>query len=99
MKPPFSFEAFLDFVNRKDPDERYLWTSAEICACGQYAESLGFKNWNGHITSDAFWTKANQIAKPEHSPEVVFGPSAFHDWHDTWGNLSKRLKQAIKEDA
>lgn len=41
MKNPFSKEAFLDFVEKKPPEEPYNFMSLSNCAIAQYLKSLG----------------------------------------------------------
>lgn len=89
MKNVLSLEAFLDFVEKKDPTEGYRWTDATICACGQYADFLGISNWNNR--SSLFWNEANRIARP-----IGLEDFLSSTWNDTWGNLASRLKERVE---
>lgn len=61
MKNPFSFEAFADWAEKKRPDEYYNYTNSCVCACAQYADTLGV-NFSSAINSSTFWRQADNVA-------------------------------------
>lgn len=67
---PFTFTAFADWIDKnRKPGQQYDYSDATVCACGQYAQSLGIEgNW---INTSAFWIAANEVAGE--------GPSYFGD--------------------
>lgn len=84
MKNQLSLEAFADWCEKKPANEEYFWTDADICACGQYAASLGLQgNWP--LKKDTFWFDANMIA-------LLTMPHTF-------GALARRLCEAIAKEA
>ncbi len=59
-----TFPHFLSWLEAQPKDEVYNWSSAEHCACGQYAKSIGEENWvgKGMPPSRNFWTVSNNLA-------------------------------------
>jgi hypothetical protein len=54
-----SLQGFIAWLETKDPAEKYNWSRADQCACGQYARHLGVRwnPWRGNI-----WGRLNSIA-------------------------------------
>lgn len=78
---PFTFEAFADWIrDNRQIDRIYDWSSCRVCACAQYAHSLGISDWENHIRDGNFWDRANQIA------------CAFPR---TYGALEQRLRTGV----
>ena len=78
-----SIVGFKEFVSKKDANEHYAWMNPSICACGQYAKSMGIKDWmysDGHVKT---WIKLNQLARGKKIDQA--------DW--TFGALAERLKE------
>ncbi len=75
---------FVEWLSRKDPNERYEWPRAEICACGQYAKSIGVDGWIAR--GDDTWPKLNLIAK---------GNASFDDSEWTFGKCLDRAKKEL----
>ena len=82
-----SLNGFKEFVQRKPADEHYEWMNSSICACGQYAQSIGFKNWMYEVndTGVSIWSTLNMLAKGD----GFSGDKS--DW--TFGKLAERLKE------
>lgn len=91
---------FRDFVSKKDPSEEYNWSDHRACACGQYAEKLGIREWTHYIgwwlhkdhhTHD-FWGRANALACPH--GEVRSLPKV--GLRNTFGKLKERLDKELE---
>lgn len=79
-----TLQGFKDFVNSKNPDERYDWSHCGKCACGQYAKSLGIDNWiDPFLPEHDLWSNLNIKAA---------GTAGSYAW--TFGDLAKRLETA-----
>lgn len=66
MQP--SMDQFREFCAAQEPFQRYYWADNTVCACAQFAESLGMRGgrkpaWTG--SANPFWHKANEIASVE----------------------------------
>lgn len=82
MKPQLTIEAFADWCSKQPADRGYNYHCAEACACGQYAASLGMKEYawiDGYWGETSFWRSANNHARIE---------------PHTFGSLSLRLRQS-----
>ena len=81
---------FVAWLERKDPNERYEWPKAEICACGQYAkEVMGQSDWIGR---DGF-SELNMLARgPLELTAWETAPS--HNW--TFGKLLERCRKKLE---
>lgn len=66
---------FLDFVESKPPMEGYWFQDGAVCACGQYAASIGIMHgdWMDEMEEGSFWRTANALAGTGLS---YFGPLA-----------------------
>jgi len=57
---------FLDFVERQPPMLKYQYDLADICACGQFASSIGIHDGNWLSIEDSqrfrFWRSADHLA-------------------------------------
>ncbi len=81
---------FVAWLEHKDPNERYNWPMSEICACGQYAQDIGVKNWQAN---NNVWHKFNMLARGERDlPVHEFAPES--GW--TFGKLLERAKKALE---
>lgn len=74
-------ESFLRFTSDKRPSERYHFADADICACGQFADRIGERNWNTTDRHRTFWSAANTLASVE---------------PHTFGGLSRRIALHIE---
>lgn len=82
---------FVEWLQRKDPNERYEWPKSNICACGQYAESLGKTHWIG--TGNSTWSKLNRLARgPGMLGDYEIAPES--EW--TFGKLLERAKKELE---
>lgn len=89
MKNVLSLESFLNWVEKKNPEEEYYWKASGYCACGQYADDIGVKNWSNRLVSpEGFWSQANEIAGPN-------GQLTFENYV-TFGELAKRLHRKLE---
>ncbi len=80
-----SIVGFKEFVSKKNANEHYAWMNPSICACGQYAKSIGRKDWMYADGDVRLWSKLNRIARGN-------GVSTDNsDW--TFGALAERLKE------
>ena len=84
---PFTLEAFLTWVEKKDPKETYDWGDSHNCACAQYAEFLGAKRY-AFAFPQGFNARINIIALTQDSSGVVTPVSTF-------GALAERLRREI----
>jgi hypothetical protein len=64
MQP--DMKQFLDFVERQPPMRAYTYDMADICACGQFASSIGIHDGNwlniDEHESFQFWRRADYLA-------------------------------------
>lgn len=84
MKNPLTLEAFAEWAERQPADKVYDYRDCAVCACGQYAASLGIsKDWlTGELTGESeFWVEANY--------------QAYHEPHN-FGALAKRLREPVE---
>jgi hypothetical protein len=81
---------FVAWLERKDPNEHYRWPNSEICACGQYAKTLGMKTWQGSGSNSSTWTQLNSLARGDTPPFEEAEPS---EW--TFGQCLDRAKKVL----
>jgi hypothetical protein len=84
---PFTLEAFLTWVETKDPEETYHWWNTCNCACAQYAEFLGAAR-HAFALPLGFGERINFIASLQDPLGIVKPVSTF-------GALAERLRQEI----
>ena len=71
-----SIPGFIEWLQRKDPNEKYDWTKASSCACGQYHLSLDEQNKPGcWIGTVPVWNELNSVARgddgdPKKGPDL-----------------------------
>jgi hypothetical protein len=58
-----SLEDFLAWLETKPSDEKYWWPDASICACGQYAASIGIVSWVGGAATCPVFEQINRLAQ------------------------------------
>ena len=84
-----SIVGFKEFVSKKDANEHYAWMNPSICACGQYAKSIGSKDWMySDIGSTKLWSQLNRFARGDGDKN---GDKLQDGW--TFGALAERLKE------
>lgn len=89
-----SLPGFLEWLSRKDPNERYLWVSSQVCACGQYHSSLSeenAKNPTGWCDQPGVYDEINDLAQNKVSDDAEMRKG----WN--WGALLERVKAAHPE--
>lgn len=81
MKNQLTIKAFAEWCEKQPADKQYAYTDSNICACGQYAQTLGIsrRQWTDSKYSNGrnFWAKADNAAS---------------DWPWTFGGLASRLR-------
>ena len=77
---------FVQWLERKDPNERYEWPRSEICACGQYAKEIGVNDW----VNKPGWTELNLLAHGD----SCLGESRPDAW--TFGKLLDRARARLQ---
>lgn len=64
MQP--DMKQFLDFVKRQPPMQKYDYDPADMCACGQFAASIGIRNGDWMQIDEPglrrFWRQADDLA-------------------------------------
>lgn len=83
MQNPLTLEAFADWAGKQPRDKRYNYENAHVCACAQYAESLGlnFREILSIVPRESIWRTMDNIA----------GDAIPH----TFGNLHDKLRDTI----
>jgi hypothetical protein len=91
-----SLAGFIAWLETKDPNERYNWDQPAICACGQYAASIGKKGWP---VFEEPWRTLNHLAcnaimsRPEPSQVRRYAMLDQSGW--TFGALLQRARVAL----
>jgi hypothetical protein len=64
VKQQPSLEGFIAWLETKDPDESFNYHDSDMCACGQYAKSIGTEMWGiwPEETHTAIWDRLNGVA-------------------------------------
>lgn len=76
----FTVTHFLTFCKTKDPEEKYNYCEASICACGQYCTSLGLNYCNPYINRKSVFMDLETLA-------------GVRPW--TWGALTERVESYL----
>lgn len=90
-------EQFYHYVAGRDPTEKYLWSSFQQCACGQFMRD---REINVIVDPDMYriiWgryeNESTLIAASSDSLNgLAYGNGTEDDW--TWGALRQRLEDA-----
>lgn len=84
MRNPLTIEAFLEFAEKQPADGAYHYDDWELCACAQYAGTLGLvsDDWimSAMINPEGFWITANRAAA---------------GWPRTYQALASRLRASL----
>lgn len=83
MQNPLTIEAFADWAGKQPRDRRYEYQNAHVCACAQYAETLGlnFREILNKAPRGTFWRRMDALA----------GDARTH----TFGALHDKLRDTI----
>lgn len=82
-----SIEDFIAWLETKDPTEQYVWLDTSICACGQYAASIGVEGWSKKASNgDVLWNELNNLAAP------WYGRHVSREGNSTFGVLLDRAR-------
>jgi hypothetical protein len=55
-----SLEDFIAWLETKLRNEKYNWHDNRVCPCGQYAASIGEKDWTNNMNN--MWRTLNSLA-------------------------------------
>lgn len=88
---PFTLEAFLKFCESRPADQTYEFPLAAVCACGQYAQTLGVRNWVRTPENHKFWELANVLARGD----INGDPMRYRASEWNFGALAQRLRASI----
>lgn len=88
-------EQFLAFARSKPPEETYVYSNREVCACAQFAATLGLADQYAEFTVTSLPQPEDEEAPSEmmnlFMPLEVFAMSS----PNTWGALVKRMEEAL----
>jgi hypothetical protein len=86
-----SLKGFAEWLASKDQNETYNWQISEKCACAQYGDSIGFKNWTHHFQDNAgIWDNLNKVARGPNGYAGDYDPSEC-----TFGKLRQRVEKQL----